>query len=95
MGGFAIGQGVSRFEDLRLILGCGSYVDDIHLPGMAYGVVLRSLHAHAKIRSIDTSRCQSRRPACWQYLPVLTLMHPASVTFRFHGPQAPRWRADV
>ena len=55
MGEFAIGQGVSRFEDRRLLLGGGRYVDDIQLPGMAYGVVLRSLHAHAKIGSIDTT----------------------------------------
>ena len=55
MGEFAIGQSVSRFEDPRLLQGGGRYVDDIKLPGMAYGVVLRSLHAHAKVRSIDTA----------------------------------------
>jgi carbon-monoxide dehydrogenase large subunit len=54
MGEFAIGQGVSRFEDPRLIQGGGRYVDDIKLPGMAHGVVLRSPHAHARIKSIDT-----------------------------------------
>jgi len=54
MGEFAIGQGVSRFEDPRLIQGGGRYTDDIKLPGMAHGVVLRSPHAHAKIKSIDT-----------------------------------------
>jgi carbon-monoxide dehydrogenase large subunit len=55
MGEFAIGQGVSRFEDPRLIRGGGHYIDDIKLPGMAHGVVLRSPHAHAKIVSIDTA----------------------------------------
>jgi aerobic carbon-monoxide dehydrogenase large subunit len=54
MGEFAIGQPVSRFEDPRLLRGGGRYVDDLVLPGMAYGVVLRSPHAHARIRSIDT-----------------------------------------
>ena len=54
MGEFAIGQGVSRFEDPRLVRGAGHYTDDVQLPGMAYGVVLRSGHAHAKINSIDT-----------------------------------------
>ena len=53
MGEFAIGQGVSRFEDPRLVRGGGRYTDDIKLPGMVHGVVLRSPHAHAKIRSID------------------------------------------
>ena len=55
MGEFAVGQGVSRFEDPRLVRGGGRYVDDIKLPGMAHAVVLRSPHAHAKIRSIDVS----------------------------------------
>ena len=52
MGEFAIGQGVSRFEDPRLVRGGGRYTDDIKLPGLVHGVVLRSPHAHAKIRSI-------------------------------------------
>jgi carbon-monoxide dehydrogenase large subunit len=59
MGEFAIGQGVSRFEDLRLIRGGGRYVDDIKLPGLAHGVVLRSRHAHAKIESIDIKAAKS------------------------------------
>ncbi|MBM3528245.1 MAG: xanthine dehydrogenase family protein molybdopterin-binding subunit [Alphaproteobacteria bacterium] len=59
MGEFAIGQGVSRFEDPRLLRGGGRYVDDIALPGMAFGHVLRSPHAHAKIRSIDTSKAKA------------------------------------
>ena len=50
---FGIGQPVSRFEDPRLVRGGGRYVDDIVLPRMAFGYVLRSPHAHARIRSID------------------------------------------
>jgi len=46
---------VSRFEDPRLIQGAGRYTDDVKLPGMVHGVVLRSPHAHAKIKSIDTA----------------------------------------
>jgi aerobic carbon-monoxide dehydrogenase large subunit len=59
MGEFAIGQSVSRFEDPRLLRGGGRYVSDIVLPGMAFGHVLRSPHAHARIRSIDTSRAKA------------------------------------
>lgn len=59
MGDFAIGQGVPRFEDPRLIRGGGGYVDDIQLPGMAYGVVVRSPHAHAKIKSINTAAAKA------------------------------------
>ena len=59
MGEFAIGQSVSRFEDPRLLRGGGRYVSDIVLPGMTFGHVLRSPHAHARIRSIDTSRAKA------------------------------------
>jgi carbon-monoxide dehydrogenase large subunit len=55
MGEFALGQPVPRFEDPRLIRGGGRYVDDLQLPRMAYSYVLRSPHAHARIKSIDTT----------------------------------------
>ncbi len=52
------GLGVSRLrkEDARFIRGQGSYVDDIKLPGMLFGAMVRSPYAHARIRSIDKSR---------------------------------------
>src|SRR5271170_5999756 len=53
MGDFALGQPVPRFEDPRLLRGGGRYVDDMVLPRMAFGHVLRSPHAAARIRSID------------------------------------------
>ncbi|HVZ53470.1 MAG TPA: xanthine dehydrogenase family protein molybdopterin-binding subunit, partial [Pseudolabrys sp.] len=59
MGEFAIGQGVSRFEDPRLVRGGGHYVDDLKLPGMAHGVVVRAQHAHARIRAIDTAAAKA------------------------------------
>jgi carbon-monoxide dehydrogenase large subunit len=59
MGDFAIGQSVSRFEDPRLLRGGGRYVDDVFLPNMAYGYVLRSPHAHARIKSIDTEAAKA------------------------------------
>jgi carbon-monoxide dehydrogenase large subunit len=59
MGEFAIGQAVPRFEDPRLLRGGGQYVDDIVLPGMAYGHVLRAPHAHAKIKSINTKAAEA------------------------------------
>jgi carbon-monoxide dehydrogenase large subunit len=55
MGKYALGQPVWRSEDQRLLKGGGRYVDDVQLPAMAHGVVLRSPHAHARILSIDTS----------------------------------------
>ncbi|MGD9616443.1 MAG: xanthine dehydrogenase family protein molybdopterin-binding subunit [Alphaproteobacteria bacterium] len=59
MGEFALGQPVPRFEDPRLLRGGGRYVDDMVLPRMAFGYVLRSPHAHARIRAIDTSRAST------------------------------------
>jgi len=49
------GKPVPRQEDLRLVTGRGQYTDDFVLPGQAWAVFLRSPHAHAIIRSIDTS----------------------------------------
>ena len=51
---FGIGQSVPRKEDPRFLTGRGRYVDDIELPRMAYGYVVRSPHANAKITSIKT-----------------------------------------
>src|SRR5262245_26998769 len=59
MGEFAIGQSVPRFEDPRLVKGGGRYVGDMVLPGMAFGYVLRSPHAHARIRSMDTKAAKA------------------------------------
>jgi aerobic carbon-monoxide dehydrogenase large subunit len=59
MGEFAVGQSVPRFEDPRLITGGGRYVGDMVLPGMVFGYVLRSPHAHARIRSIDLSKAKA------------------------------------
>ena len=59
MGEFALGQPVSRFEDPRLVRGGGRYIDDFVLPGMAFGTVLRSPHAHARIRAIDTGEAKA------------------------------------
>ena len=56
MGEFAIGQPVSRLEDPRLLKGLGRYIDDLNLPGQAHASILRSPHAHARIRSIDTRK---------------------------------------
>jgi carbon-monoxide dehydrogenase large subunit len=48
-----------RKEDVRFLRGHGNYVDDITLPGMLHGALLRSPYAHAKIVSIDTSRAEA------------------------------------
>ncbi len=49
------GLGVSRLrkEDARFIRGKGTYIDDIKLPGMLFGAIVRSPYAHARIKSIN------------------------------------------
>jgi aerobic carbon-monoxide dehydrogenase large subunit len=59
MGKFGIGQAVERVEDARLLTGRGRYTDDIALDNQACGVVLRSPHAHAEIRGIDTTAAEA------------------------------------
>jgi aerobic carbon-monoxide dehydrogenase large subunit len=54
MGQYGIGQPVRRFEDKRLLRGNGRYQGDVNILGQAYAVVLRSPHAHARIKSLDT-----------------------------------------
>src|SRR5205085_11301426 len=50
-----IGQPVRRREDFRLLTGKGCYSDDFGFPEQGYAVMVRSPHAHARIRSIDTT----------------------------------------
>ncbi len=49
-----VGKRIRRREDPRLITGTATYVDDIQMPGMHYAAIVRSPHAAARIRSIDT-----------------------------------------
>jgi carbon-monoxide dehydrogenase large subunit len=55
MGQFGIGQGIKRLEDVRLLRGGGRYQDDVSIPGQAHAVIVRSMHAHARILGVDTS----------------------------------------
>ena len=48
-----------RKEDARFIRGRGTYIDDVRLPGMLYGAVLRSPYAHARILSVDVSAAEA------------------------------------
>ncbi|MGB7934079.1 MAG: aerobic carbon-monoxide dehydrogenase large subunit, partial [Gammaproteobacteria bacterium] len=51
-----VGCARKRKEDPRLIRGQGTYVDDIKLPGMLFGDMVRSPYAHARIKSINKDR---------------------------------------
>jgi aerobic carbon-monoxide dehydrogenase large subunit len=103
MGEFAVGQPVPRFEDPRLLRGGGRYIDDMVLPRMAFGCVLRSPHAHARIRAIDAGKARAApgvlavltgadwEASGWGDLPV-----PGGMKLRDGGPMyRPRYPALV
>jgi aerobic carbon-monoxide dehydrogenase large subunit len=59
MGQFGIGQPVRRFEDRRLLSGQGRFQNDNNLFGQLQGYVLRSPHAHARIRRLDLTAAKA------------------------------------
>jgi len=54
-----IGESIKRKEDGRFLRGKGNYLDDFVLPDMLHMAILRSPHAHARIKSVDTSAASS------------------------------------
>ncbi len=56
---FGIGAAVKRKEDFRFLTGSGTYTDDIDRPNQTYAYIMRSPHAHARIKGIDTAAAKS------------------------------------
>src|SRR5262249_36516985 len=54
-----IGKHVLRKEDARLVVGHGSYSDDVNLPGQTHACFVRSPHAHARIGRIETAAARA------------------------------------
>ncbi len=59
MGEFGIGQPVRRFEDRRLLSGQGRFQNDNNFLGQLHAYVLRSPHAHARIRGLDLATAKA------------------------------------
>ena len=57
--GSGIGAPMRRIEDSRFLTGQGRYVDDLKLPDMVHAHVVRSPHAHARIRRIETAAARA------------------------------------
>ena len=55
----SVGRSARRIEDARRVRGEGTYVDDVHVPGMLHATVVRSPMAHARIRALDASSARS------------------------------------
>ena len=53
-----MGHSLKRKEDSRFLQGKGNYVDDVHLPGMVYGQMVRSPYAHARLKSVNTEKAK-------------------------------------
>ncbi len=53
-----VGKSLRRSDAIDKVTGRGKYTGDITLPGMLHGKILRSPHAHARVKSIDTSRAE-------------------------------------
>jgi carbon-monoxide dehydrogenase large subunit len=85
---FGIGQPVPRVEDPRFITGRGRFVDDFELPHQAYGVVVMSPHAHARIKGIDTAKAKAADG-------VLAVLTGADVVADKLGPLAPPMPEDM
>ena len=54
-----IGRALPRLEDERLVTGDGRFTDDLHLPDEAHAAFVRSPHAHAAIKGIDTTAARA------------------------------------
>jgi 2-furoyl-CoA dehydrogenase large subunit len=54
-----VGQSILRHEDPRLLTGRGAFVDDLKLPNLHHVAILRSPHAHARIKSIDVTKAMA------------------------------------
>jgi putative selenate reductase molybdopterin-binding subunit len=54
-----VGKNVCRVDGVKLVTGRPAFTDDIRLPGMLYGKILPSPHAHARIRRIDTAKAKA------------------------------------
>ena len=54
----AVGKRMPRVDGPDMVTGRAVYADDVRLPGMLYGRVLHSPHAHARIRGVDVSRAR-------------------------------------
>ena len=56
---FGVGQAVTRVEDQRFLTGTGQFTDDVSLPNQAHVHILRSPHAHAEIKRLDTEAAKN------------------------------------
>src|SRR5437879_3809908 len=74
-----MGHSMKRKEDPRFIRGQGRYIDDFVLPGMLYMDIVRSPHAHARIKKINTARALAAADVVISENVYLPRIHVASM----------------
>ena len=57
--GRVVGRRLPKLDAPEKVTGGTRYADDLKIPGMLAGAILRSPHAHARILSVDTSRAEA------------------------------------
>ncbi|HHT64411.1 MAG TPA: xanthine dehydrogenase family protein molybdopterin-binding subunit [Clostridia bacterium] len=70
-----VGQVTARKDGVAKVTGQLPYASDINIPGMMYGVVLRSPYAHAEIVSIDTSEAEAMGAVCLTYEDINPILY--------------------
>lgn len=80
-----VGKSVRRLDALEKATGRGTFTTDLFVPGMLHAKVLRSPHAHARIKKIDTTKAE-RHPgveavACFKNTTRVKFNHSATMTF--------------
>lgn len=83
-----IGDTPRRREDQRFLTGHGAYLDDLAVPGVTQAVILRSPHAHAVIRRIDTTEAAAMQG-------VLAVLTHADAAADGLNPMRPSVEANV
>ncbi|HEY1657386.1 MAG TPA: xanthine dehydrogenase family protein molybdopterin-binding subunit [Candidatus Sulfotelmatobacter sp.] len=73
-----LGKSIPRFEDSRLLSGAGRYVSNLRLPNMVYAAVLRSPHAAARIKEIQTVEARKIPGvlAVWTFADLADVLKP-------------------
>src|SRR5262245_40306738 len=79
-----IGASLRRFEDQRFLTGHGQFVADLQIPGALHCVLVRSPHAHARIRAIGTE-CAKSPPG------VVAVLTGADMAVDQVGPMLTLW----
>ncbi|HEY7554982.1 MAG TPA: xanthine dehydrogenase family protein molybdopterin-binding subunit [Candidatus Binatia bacterium] len=81
-----IGRSVKPDKSSRFITGNGMYVGDIRLPNMLHAALLRSTHAHARIRSVDVTEalCLDGVVGVWTGREIESRISPFPESFEIH-----------